>query len=204
MVVLSISVSSSSLYCKVYFFLLLYFWIASIGVKKIEKEAKRKYPNRRNRRRPYNDGRRSGGAFLSISASLFLYLSFLSIALSLSPWSNLSMGFCFFFFISRENLFLLAVCVNKWKEWMIVCFGFQFLERAIFDLLISLSSVLCLSISLSLFSLGLSFSFFYPCSNLFFFCLQQLVSFYTKRAVMSGLVSKSESFKRIVRFFLKN
>ena len=136
---------------------------------------------------------------LYFSISLFSRLLFL-----LSPWSNLSMGFCFFFFISRENLFLLAVCVNKWKEWMIVCFGFQFLERAIFDLLISLSSVLCLSISLSLFSLGLSFSFFYPCSNLSFFCLQQLVSFYTKRAVMSGLVSKSESFKRIVRFFLKN
>ena len=51
--------------------------------------------------------------------------------------------------------FLLAVCVNKWKEWMIVCFGFQFLERAVFDLSIPLSfSVLCLSISLSLFSLG--------------------------------------------------
>ena len=54
---------------------------------------------------------------------------------------------------------------------MIVCFGFQFLESAVFDLSISLSSVLCFSISLSLFSLGLSVSlspFFYPCSNLSF------------------------------------
>ena len=77
---------------------------------------------------------------------------------------------------------------------MIVCFGFQFLESAVFDLSISLSSVLCHSISLSLFSLGLSVSlspFFYPCSNLSFFCLQQLISFYTKRTLMSGLVSQT-------------
>ena len=51
---------------------------------------------------------------------------------------------------------------------MIVRFWFKFLERAVFDLSISLSSVLYLSISLSLFTLGLSFSFFYPCSNLSF------------------------------------
>ena len=34
--------------------------------------------------------------------------------------------------ISMGKSFLLAVCVNKWKEWMIVCFGFQFLESAVF------------------------------------------------------------------------
>ena len=78
------SVSFSSLYRKVFFFYLLYIWIASIGVKKIEKEAKRKYSNRRNGRRPYGDGRRSGW-----HPSLYL-----SISRSLSPfsvkWSNLS------------------------------------------------------------------------------------------------------------------
>ena len=79
------SVSFSSLYRKVYFFLLLYFWITSISVKKIEKEAKSKYSNRGNGSCPYVDGRRSGGTLLSISTSLFFCPSFLSI--SLSPFS---------------------------------------------------------------------------------------------------------------------
>ena len=83
-----------------------------------------------------------------------------------------------FSFHRQGKSFLLAVCVNKWKEWMIVCFGFQFFEHAFFDLSISLSiSVLCLSISLSLFSLGLSFSFFFLRVAKFFFCLKQLISF---------------------------
>ena len=115
MVVLSISVSSSSLYCKVYFFL-LYFWITSIGVKKIEKEAKRKYLNRRNGRRPYNDGRRFGGALLSISASLFLCLSFLSIALSPFSVKQSFNGLLFFFFIGRENLFFWLFVLTNGKN----------------------------------------------------------------------------------------
>ena len=83
-----------------------------------------------------------------------------------------------FSFHRQGKSFLLAICVNKWKEWMIVCFRFQCLELAVFDLSISLSfSVLCLSISLSLFSLGLSFSFFFLRVAKFFFCLKQLISF---------------------------
>ena len=98
--------------------------------------------------------------------------------LDCKPWKYVN-WLLFFLFHRQGKSFLLAVCVNKWKEWMIVCFGFQFLERAVFDLSISLSfCVLCLSISLSL---GLSFSFFSPCSYLPFFCLKQLISFYTKR-----------------------
>ena len=168
-------VSFSSLYRKVYFFLLLYFWITSIGAKKIEKEAKRKYLNRRNGRRPYNDGRRFGGALLSISASLFLCLSFLSIALSPFFVKQSFNGLLFFLFHQQGKSFLLAVCVNKWKEWMIVHFGFQFLEHAVFDLSISLSSVLCLSISLSLFLLFLSVqqSFFFLSSAVRFLLYQE-------------------------------
>ena len=98
-------------------------------------------------------------------------------------------GLLFFLFHRQGKSFLLAICVNKWKEWMIGCFGFQFLERAVFDLSISLSfSVLCLSISLSLFSLGLSFSFFLLSVANFFFVLSSLFSFYTKRALNNILM----------------
>ena len=103
------------------------------------------------------------------SASLFLCLSFLSVSLSPFSVKQSFNGLLFFLFHRQGKYFLLAVCVNKWKEWMIVCFGFQFLERAVFDLSISLSSVLCLSISLSLFSLGLSFSFFLSVQQSFLF-----------------------------------
>ena len=198
------SVSFSSLYCKVYFSSFSIFGSQASMLRKLKRKRKESIRIGETKGALKVMVEDLGGTLLSISASLFLCLSFLLI--SLSPFS-VKQSFnrlLFFLFHQQGKSFLLAVCVNKWKEWMIVHFGFQFLERAVFDLLISLSSVLCLSISLSLFSLGLSFSFFYPCSNLSFFCLQQLVSFYTKRALMSGLVSKSESFKRIVRFFLKN
>ena len=123
------SVSFSSLYRKVYFFLLLYFYLC-----------------------------------LSISLSLFsLDRSFSFLREAIFQWAS------FFLFHRQGKSFLLAVCVNKWKEWMIVCFGFQFLERAVFDLSISLSSILCLSMSLSLFSLGLSFFVFLSVQQSFFF-----------------------------------
>ena len=92
---------------------------------------------------------------LYFSASLFSRSLFL-----LSPWSNLSMGFCFFFFIGRENLFFWPFVLTNGKNGWLSVLGSVFRECSFWSLDLSLLRSLPLYFSVSLFSRSLCLRFF--------------------------------------------